>query len=392
VPGTILGASADGSYIYFAANGVQAANSVDHGNGTETAAPGDCGTQFATDPGHTCNLYLRHQGATTFIATLSEAEDRDWYSTLSKHVSRVSANGRFLVFMSQRPLTGYDNRDAASGKPDQEVFLYDAIGGPGGHGALTCPSCDSTGARPHGVEYSKIEGGSAGGDRAWPEDQWIAANVPGWTPYQGSPSRAFYQSRYLSETGRLFFNSSDELSPADANGTEDVYQYEPPGGAGAPAGDTCITTSPTYRPGAGGCVDLISSGTSSEESGFLDASESGEDVFFLTAAQLSKRDSDTSLDVYDARVGGGEPEAVKAVECSGDACQQPATPPAHPTPGTALVDGPGNVLQCPKGKVKQKGRCVKKQKAKKHQKHHKNKKKGGAKKQKRANSKHGGHK
>ena len=37
--------------------------------------------------------------------------------------------------MSERSLTGYDNRDAASGKPDEEVFLYDTTGD-GGEGRV----------------------------------------------------------------------------------------------------------------------------------------------------------------------------------------------------------------------------------------------------------------
>ena len=43
----------------------------------------------------------------------------------------------------------------------------------------------------------------------------------------------------------------------------------------------------------GGCVDLISSGQSSAESTFLDASENGDDVFFLTAAQLAAKTTTT---------------------------------------------------------------------------------------------------
>jgi hypothetical protein len=275
--------------------------------------------------------------------------------------------------MSQRSLTGYDNRDAASGKPDQEVFLYDAAAA-GGEGSLICASCDPTGARPHGLEYRQIntfEGGHlAGGGGVWPPTAWIAANIPGWTPISFNEARSLYQSRYLSDSGRLFFNAADALVPQDSNGTEDVYQYEPPAGAGTPPNDTCTESSPTFGPASGGCVDLISTGASKEESAFMDASESGNDVFFLTAAQLSKRDEDSAGDLYDARSGGGEAEAVKPVECSGDACQQPAVPPAHPTPGTLLVNGPGNVLQCPKGRVKKHGKCVKKHKPKKHHKKH----------------------
>ena len=34
----------------------------------------------------------------------------------------------YLAFMSDRSLTGYDNTDAVSGQPDEEVYLYDADG------------------------------------------------------------------------------------------------------------------------------------------------------------------------------------------------------------------------------------------------------------------------
>src|SRR6202034_2910188 len=74
-----------------------------------------------------------------------------------------------------------------------------------------------------------------------------------------------------------------------------------------------------------------------------DASESGDDVFFLTAAQLSKRDTDTADDIYDARVDGSEPEPVAPVECLGDACQSAAQPPNDPTPDSLTYQGPGNL-------------------------------------------------
>jgi len=281
--------------------------------------------------------------------------------------------------MSQRPLSGYDNRDAASGERDEEVFLYDAAAN-GGEGKLVCASCNPSGARPHGVPYNKpgtIERSLplAGGAGVWPGDQWLAANLPGWTEYR--TCCALYQSRYLSNSGRLFFNSSDALVPQDTNGNEDVYQYEPPQSVEeAPSSDTCTIQSPTYNPASEGCVDLISKGTSAEESAFLDASETGEDVFFLSAARLTPRDEDTALDVYDARVGGGEAEPVKPVECSGDACQAPATPPNDATPGSLTFHGAGNLSEgatkprCAKGRVKSRGKCVAKHHKKKaHKKH-----------------------
>ncbi len=73
-------------------------------------------------------------------------------SDLNELTSRVSPNGRYLAFMSERSLTGYDNRDAAVACPDEEVFLYDASSN-----RLVCASCDPTGARPTGIH----------------EDEWI---------------------------------------------------------------------------------------------------------------------------------------------------------------------------------------------------------------------------
>lgn len=343
VMGLVLGASADGSYLYFVANGVLAHNSVDNGAGLEAAQPGECQPEFSR-PDTTCNLYLSHEGATSFLATLSGADVPDWYNGLSAlphHTARVSGAGRRLAFMSRRNLVGYDNRDAVSGKPDEEVYLYHA-GGEGKEGKLACASCNPSGARPHGVNYHQIEsgqGGLAGGDRVWEPTDWIAANIPGWTPYE--ESWATYQSRYLSDSGRLFFNSSDSLLPQDSNGTEDVYEYEPPGLGG------CTQASPGFSSSSGGCLGLISSGTSKEESVFLDASESGDDVFFLSSGRLSGQDVDTAIDLYDAHSCSTESPCLPEPPppppaCAGDACQRPATTPEFPTPTSALFSGQGN--------------------------------------------------
>jgi hypothetical protein len=293
------------------------------------------------------NLYLLHGGTATFIATLSPQDDRDWAgggTTLNGLTARVSPDGRWFAFMSQRSLTGYDNRDARSGAPDEEVFLYHAGGSGGG---LACVSCDPTGARPDGVEYEAFPLGSpVQGDRVWSGSTWLAANIPGWTPYKDG--QALYQSRYLSDGGRLFFNSADGLVSTDTNGTWDVYEYEPPGGGGeAPPNDSCGVESSGYDPGAEGCLSLISSGTSSEESGFLDASESGNDVFFLTGSHLSPLDVDDAPDVYDAHVCTSQspcppPPPPSPPSCQGDGCQAQTVAPEALTPGSLTFSGPGN--------------------------------------------------
>ncbi len=164
----MVGASTDGSSVYFVANGVLAHNQVDHGAGPEGAVPGGCGNSVLEGEGTaTCNLYLYREGATIFIARFSSADLRDFNL---EGPGRVSASGQWLALMSQRPLTGYDNRDRGSGRPVAEVYLYNAAAGPAG--MLLCVSCNPSGARPHGIEYLQLASQGDNSLHAWP---WGAA-------------------------------------------------------------------------------------------------------------------------------------------------------------------------------------------------------------------------
>jgi hypothetical protein len=346
VRGGVLGASVDGSSVYFVANGVQGkAPGAAHGTCDERAV------------GAVCNVYRVQRegsgwGSPRLVAVISEEDRPDWNIELNHQPTRVSPSGEWLAFMSERSLTGYDNRDAVSGKPDEEVFLFHAS-----TGALVCASCDPTGARPEG-RLIPDEPSLFAGTGVWPH-RWLAGNVPGWTPY--SLGLARYQSRYLSDSGRLFFNSSDPLVPADVGGTEDVYQYEPEGVGGCtstPAGNGVVV-----KPGGpfkdvegregtegAGCVGLISSGRSSGDSGFLDASASGNDVFFLTSAKLTSQDYDTSLDVYDAHVCTTESPCTSAPTspppCTNESSCKPSPTPQpgiFGPPASATFSGPGNL-------------------------------------------------
>ncbi len=274
----VIGASEEGSYVYFVANGVLG-DGAEHG-----AKSGNC-EGAAGRPTETCNLYVEHydEGAKawtppTFIAALSGADSHSFGAGLGELAgltARVAPNGRYLAFMSEKSLTGYENRDANGGVPDEEVFLYDAS-----TGHLVCASCNPTGSRPAGhidEPYSLVDQTGI-----W-ERRWVAANIPGWTNAGGTPQ---YQSRYLSNSGRLFFDSQDALVPADVDGKEDVYEYEPPGIGSCQAPGYGQSASVVFSQAAGGCVGLISVGTSSEESVFMDASATGGDVFFLSKSQL----------------------------------------------------------------------------------------------------------
>jgi hypothetical protein len=354
---TVIGASTDASSVYFTAFGKL--------TGEEENAVHEKAVASQN------NLYLWQEGkGVRFIARLGVDELSE------RTTARVSLNGRFLAFTSQRSLTGYDNRDAKSGQPDLEVFLYDAEAA-GGAGTLVCASCNPTGARPHGVEVRpasfalvELENNPA------PAEVWFAASIPIWT------NGGRYQTRYLSDSGRLFFDSSDALVPQDTNGVQDVYEYEPEGVG------SCTTGDQGFHVAIAGCVSLISSGASGEESIFLESSEDGSGVFFLTASQLAPSDIDTAYDIYDAHACSAESPCPPAAppappECAGDACHGLVEAPNDPTPGSLSFQGAGN-LHAPASSVPPaKGRTKRKhgKATKRHKKHRRaiHRKRGGRK-------------
>lgn len=288
------------------------------------------------------NLYAWEEGGQArFVAQLAALDSSevgfpaqlDWVKIPAMRSAEASPSGRYLAFMSQRPLTGYDNtgpcaNDNAGGflpGPCPEAYLFDAA-----TGRLVCASCNPTGARPLG---------------------WARLTVI-------SEGKSYLQPRYLADSGRLVFGTKDSLSPLDTNeGFEDVYQWEPAGVGG------CASES-----AEGGCVSLISSGHEANTSRLVATDETGRNVFFVTRDRLVPGDKDELVDLYDAREGGGfaaETETHRG-ECQGESCQPPVAAPNDPTPGSSSFDGPGN--------VKESSKKAKHQKKKNHKKKHHKKK------------------
>lgn len=360
IDGFIMATSEDGNRIYFAAESVLAPGAV------------------SGEP----NVYVAHydgsKWTTTLVATVSRTDEfngeRDPFSKIvfwDRMDARVSPNGRYLAFLSSRPLTGYDNLDAVSEQPDEEAYLYDADSN-----HLVCVSCNPSGARPLGI-YETGYGTGPLVDRGffW-SNHWMAADIPLWRAVHNEKplAPAMYQPRYLANSGRLFFNSSDALVPQDTNGLMDVYQYEPDGVG------SCTSASATFHDQVSGCIDLISAGTSSGESAFMDASESGNDVYFVTGEKLAPEDVDASADVYDAHVcSASAPCHVPPVSpppcTSGDSCKGPPSPqPVLFGAGASeTFNGAGNITRhrtkarphaghktkrCVKGMRRHRGRCV----------------------------------
>jgi hypothetical protein len=375
------------SYVYFVANGVLADN--ENAN-KETAKLGHCREEEEAPTGEpTCSLYVAHYSGAgwespKFIATLAgrptsgptaQEDETDWADIEGgelnidygpgRHTARVTPDGQTLAFESERSLTDYDNERAEPGECEaeaagkkletgkcREVYLYDAR-----TGRLVCASCDPSGARPVGP----AELGGAEND---------PTSITGASP--------FYLPRNLSEDGgRLFFQSPDPLVPHDGNGKLDVYEWEQPASEteAAKAENSCRQVS--------GCILPISDVAGNYESHFMDASASGDDVFLATADQLVPSDTDTRVDVYDVKVGGGFPVSVAPPPCdNGDSCKPPVSPQPSifAASGSATFSGLGNpvpavappppkkttkkTVKCKKPKKLNHGKCTKKSRKK----------------------------
>jgi hypothetical protein len=292
----VMGIGGDGAYVYFAAKGALAGG--------------------ASEAKEHANLYLEHEGAISFIAGLVEEgqNEMDWSAAAGGNgevgvsdngrSSRVSPDGRTLLFtVAGASPTGYQSDGHV------EIYLYDA-----GSGGISCVSCNPSGAPPSSNAYLYIK-------------------TPGAHAYNLYPGGL---PRNLSEDGgRVLFETEEALVPQDGNGELDVYEWEAEGEGSCPAGR------------GAGCIFLISSGQSTEPSYFAEASASGTDVFFFTRQSLVGQDTDTNIDVYDARVGGGiaaQNPLAPLAPCLGEACRVAQSPaPALGVPVSQAFSGPGNL-------------------------------------------------
>jgi len=272
----------------------------------------------------------------------------DWQAAGWLRTAEVTPGGQSIVFVSNRPLTGYDNQQQSTGETLDEVFLFQA-----GSGKLTCVSCNPSGEPPVPTEFNTHAFGLP---------------IGGFIPINGSLANRSVgeQPRVISENGdRVFFDSGEPLLPTATNGWLNVYEWEL---AGTPGG-SC----PAGAPG-GGCVYLLSSGTDPENSYLIGADASGANAFFISRAQLVPSDHGNEGDeVYDARIDGALPPAAAA--CEGTGCQGvPPTPPIFATPSSATITGVDDLpplpppavvkpksktVKCAKGKKLSHNKCVK---------------------------------
>jgi hypothetical protein len=297
-----------------------------------TVTEGGYPLEVASSPSHWYTEEFGGEGA----GAEGLASETEWYTT---------GDGRFLVFGTVLPLTGFDNKEAPGGecpvsyaepkngyKRCVELYRYDAEAERYGEPSIVCVSC--AGGAPIDDAYFDRNGLTYGSSSTGPP-------------------------RPISEDGEdVFFDSANALVSQAVPGRTHVYEWH----------DDVIS--------------LISSPSDPGDAFFLGSSETGRDVFFVTHAQLSAQDTDQSADVYDARVDGGF-EGITPSQCTGTGCQGlPAAPPIFATPASATFEGVGNFpasepavkpaskpkakpKRCGRGSVKKHGRCVVKMKAKK---------------------------
>lgn len=339
---SIAAISADGSRVYFAAQGVLTTDPNPEGASALAGQP---------------NLYTweAESGDTAFIGTLAANDGNSglWGAngTWSNGAYPVPINdpdglpgggdGHILLLKSNAPLTA-DDADGGF----RDVFRYDAEAG-----TLLRISKGEPGGSDNGAfNASPVFGGSG------------ALAAPG--------SDYAERGRPISEDGETIeFTTTEGLGAGDPSGAEGVYLWR--------GGQVHRLPGSTQVPNTPGNSSALSA--------------DGSTLAYHTTVQLLPSDGDTALDVYVARVNGGYPVPPPPRICQVDEdplgpeeCQpRPPLRPENP-PGESVMPQ-GNLLPqkpgCPKGKVRRQGKCVKKQGKKKHGRHKQraNHNRGGAK-------------
>jgi hypothetical protein len=287
---SVVGANADGHYVYFVSDGQLVS-----------------GEPSGVNQG----LYVWHDGTIRYIGRFDDTNlasrntpASGWQTVQRVRTSRITPDGRHLLFMTTNDdgirgrggYAGYDHGACVfnGAGPCRELYLYSAD-----TGSLACVSCNPRAS-------------VATGDALIDVSPAVSASAP-----------TQHLSNALSDDGQhVFFDTVEALVPEDSNGKWDGYEY-----------DT-----------ATGRVHLITTGTSSTDSYFLDASPDAQNVFFVTRQRLSAWDVDDNYDLYDARVGGGFPDPPPPGQpCAGEGCRVPlSAAPGAGTPGTQGFSGAGN--------------------------------------------------
>jgi hypothetical protein len=268
--------SEDGSRVYFVAQGVL------------TEAPNGQGEKAEAGAN---NLYVVDTASreTSFIGQLSGEDEEDWRSEDQRPVQTTS-DGRFLLFLSTRDLTGPEDTSMVS-----QAFEYDAQK----RTLVRVSAGQRSAAFPAGFNDN---GNVIGTDE---EDAAIVLR-PRFDydePHQAADGLA------LTEDGSVFFASRVALTPAAVAGSQNVYEYH---------GNNVYLISPGGEP----VLDSVVFGEGPETvSRFLGADASGADAFVQAIEGPLAQPGDTEPGWFDVRANGGFGQTASVAGCVGDACQ-----------------------------------------------------------------------
>jgi hypothetical protein len=234
------------------------------------------------------NLYLVETG-TGAINFITRSIGLGGYNVADRV---TTGDGSVFGFPGASP--ALDELTGTDGGGHQQFYRYDVH-----EGSLVCVSC------PAGVASRPAEAPVANGDM-------------------------FKRAVPVSADGRsIVFRTESSVVAQDVDGEVDAYEWRD------------------------GRVGLLTDGNRGDgrSSGVpypIGITPDGEDIFFLARGPIPATDG--TIQMYDARIGGGFPAAAAPVApCSDDDCQGTSDqPPIPPDPGSDSLRGPGDVRSDPR--------------------------------------------
>jgi hypothetical protein len=325
----LIGVANDGSHVYFVARG--------------QLVPGGGGTLAKNEASETYSIYDASGGGLHYVGAIGNGFNELSATTLlsgeQSKTSRVSVDGRYLLFESSLDLTGYDS------KGFREVFLYDAQGG---SEPLVCISCRQDGTPP------------------------VNPTTVGEHLESGGNTNVLYEPLSLvvrDGNPEVFFVSRDRLAEGANEDAWNLYEWAH-GQVFHIADEVPGTVGPQYSAGLR----------------FAGASADGTDIYFFDGAPLNWEDPQGRNAAWDARIDGGFAEPAPEHRCEAasegsERCQAPSSQSsALGTPGSLSFVGPSNAtpksgsIAAKRGKSKQHRQKGKRKRKNKHKKKGKRKK------------------